>query len=270
MHYSRNAATILLFLASLWSGNSMADDASAKARPLVIVITGESNSGGVGSNADATSAERAPRPSVQVMNLTNRKFGFENLQLGVNNLRDHAGLESLYAKGHGFENELANAVDAGSFAGRRQVYLIKTGHGGSKIKEWDPQHASGYWKKFTQRIEAAKKQLPANPQWVVWLSLGINDAIGGKPIDKWKQETLEHLKRIKTQLPGAIIVITQFQSMRNFKAFDDAIADLATKEPGVFAVDSSGAALGDDYHWNYAGLKTVTQRLVETTAKNLK
>ena len=185
-------------------------NAAEGGNPLVFVITGESNSGGIGSNLHATPAELAPRPCVQIMNLTDGRFGFENLQLGVNNLREHAGLEECFSTSHGFENELANAVEAGLFAGRKQVRLIKTGHGGSMIEQWVPGHVAGYWKKFIQRTGGAKPQLPDNLQWVVWLSLGINDAIAGTPIDRWKQDTLVHLQRIKKELPGAVIVMTQF------------------------------------------------------------
>jgi len=59
----------------------------------------------------------APRTSVQIMNLTSGEFGFEDLQLGVNNLRDHFRFnETHYAYWHGFENKLANAVGANAFA----------------------------------------------------------------------------------------------------------------------------------------------------------
>jgi hypothetical protein len=104
-------------------------------RPLAFVITGESNSGGVGANFDASAEERAPRPNVQIMNLVDGKFGFEDMQLGVNNLRDHYRLEKFCDGYHGFELGLANAVDADAFPDRKPVYLIKTGHGGSRLAQ---------------------------------------------------------------------------------------------------------------------------------------
>ena len=252
----------------------LALSASAADRPLVFVFTGESNSGGIGRNAEATAAEQAARPSVQIMNLTNGTFTFEPLLLGQNNLRDHAGLEGYYAGCHGLELGLANAVEAGSFAGRKQVYLVKTGQGGSKIEQWAQDHKSGYWKKFDQRLAAARRQVPTNAQWVVWFSLGINDAIANTPVATWKQDTLAHLKRIKNELPGSPIVMTQFQSMKRYGDKDKALAEIAAEEPGVFVVDSSGAALEPEpynanNHWSCAGLKTVAQRMVETTVKAL-
>jgi len=238
-------------------------------RPLVFVITGESNSGGVGDNLDASAEERAPRPGVQIMNLTDGKFGFENLQLGVNNLRDHYRLEKYYESYHGLELGLANAVDAGAFPGREPVYLIKTGHGGSRVLQWSEGNETGFWKKFMQRIDAAKRQLPSEPQWVVWYSLGINDAIDGAAIDPWRENVQRHLKRIKQQLPGAVIVMTQFQAM-GYAETNAAIATLAKQDGDVVAVDSSGTTLRDKNHWDYEGLKTMAARMVEATQRLLK
>ncbi|NOY00331.1 MAG: hypothetical protein GXP30_11435 [Verrucomicrobia bacterium] len=169
-----------------------ADEGQSEKRPLVFVITGESNSGGVGRNAKATPKEMAPRPSVQIMNLTDGKFAFETMQLGVNNLRDHFRLQDYYEVWHGFENELANAVERNDFPSYKQVYLIKTGHGGSRVEQWSEANSSGFWKKFLERIDAGKKQVPTNSQWVVWFSLGINDAIDKMPIDQWEKETRAH------------------------------------------------------------------------------
>jgi hypothetical protein len=105
---------------------------------------------------------------------------------------------------------------------------------------------------------------------VVWFSLGINDAIANTPMTSWKQNTLAHLKRIKRELPGAPIVMTQFQSMKRYAATDKALAEIAAEEPGIFVVDSTGAGMeSDGNHWNYAGLKAVAQRMAEATNKAL-
>ena len=239
---------------------------------LVFVLAGESNSGGIGLNSDATPAEHAARSCVQIMNLTSNLFGFESLQLGVNNLRDHAGLQAYYDTCHGFENALANSVESGVFKDHSQVYLIKTGQGGSVISQWAVGAPSGYWAKFLQRLNAGKARLPSHRQWVVWFSLGINDAIAGTPVSAWKTNTIAHLDKLKAELPGAIIVMTQFQSMTggvSMAAVNQAIAEIAATEANVFAVDSSGAALRDTYHWSYTGLKTVGNRMAATTKQAL-
>lgn len=243
-----------------------------KQNELIFVFNGESNSGGIGLNADASAAELAARSCVQIMNLTSGSFGFETLQLGVNNLRDHAGLEPFYDMCHGFENALANAVETGAFTHHSRVYLIKTGQGGSRIAEWEAEATSGYWARFLQRVRAGKAQLPMERRWVVWFSLGINDAIAGTPVGDWKTNTIAHLDRIKMELPGAIIVMTQFQSMTrgvSMTAYNRAIAEIAASEANVFAVDATGAALRDTYHWSYAGLKTVGTRMATTTKQVL-
>ena len=96
-----------------------------------------------------------------------------------------------------------------------------------------------------------------------------------KPIDPWEKETRAHLKKIKTQLPGDISLMTQFQSMGQGEArgiypeTDTAIAKIAADESDVYAVDSTGADLVDRNHWSYKGLKTVTQRMVKITKEAL-
>ena len=240
--------------------------------PLAFVFTGESNSGGKGLNSDATASELAPQPSVKIMNLTSGLFGFENLLIGTNNLRDHAGLEAGYNLWHGFELELANLAEANMFPGNPSVYLIKTGQGGSTVNQWDVGGASGYWTKFLQRTNAGKSQLPGNTQWVVWMSLGINDAIAGTPIDAWKAAMEAHISKIKIQLPGAIIILTRFDSMPGayLAPYNAAIDQMASELSNVSIVDSTGAAIFDDgYHWNYSGLKTVADRMAALTKQVL-
>jgi|GEM_PF-640865 len=243
-------------------------DASTKPiNTLSFVITGESNSGGIGLNSDASTSEVASRSSVQVMNLTSGNFLFENLDIGTNNLRDHAGLESYYANSHGLELPLANATEAKAFPDLPQVYLTKTGQGGSIISQWNVGGA--YWTKFLQRTIAAKTQLPTDKQWVVWLSLGINDAIAGTPTTTWKSAMVAHLNKIKADLPGVIIIMTGFQSMTGsgggYPTYNTVIDELAAEEAHVFAISSSGAALRDSNHWSSAGIKTVGARMVTTT-----
>jgi hypothetical protein len=249
-----------------------AAEPSKASRPLCIVITGESNAGGFGLNKSATAAELALRPCVQIMNLTSGKYEFEDLRIGVNNLRKHRMLESRETSCHGFELELANVVAEGALPGYRQVYLIKTGQGGSVLANWKEDQPD--WKdNFLPRIEAGRKQLPADVQWVVWLSLGINDARRKTPncmtAPIWKTEMSCFIDRLQKELPKAVIVMTGFQSM-GYAEFNQAIAELAAEKKGVFAIDSTGASKADGNHWNYAGLKLITGRLIGATLEGLK
>jgi carbohydrate esterase-like sialic acid-specific acetylesterase len=236
--------------------------------PLAFVFTGESNAGGLGLNSDATTAEVAPRSSVQILNLST--FQFENLDIGTNNLRDHAGMEAYYDTSHGFELQLANSVEAGDFAQQSKVYLIKTGQGLSKVADWNI--GGTYWTKFRERIGAARLHLPANRQWIVFYSLGINDGIAGTDITTFKADTIAHISKIKAELTGCFIIMTQFQSLSGgFAAINNALAEVAATQSNVFVVDSTGATTGvDAYHWGYAGLKTITKRMVTLSDNEIK
>lgn len=237
---------------------------------LAFVMTGESNSGGIGQNSLATAEELAPRPAVQIMNLTSGTFLFEDLDIGTNNLRDHSGLESYYDTSHGLELGLANYVEAHAFADNDVVHLVKTGQGGSKISEWDVGGA--FWNKFLQRTAAAKTQLPEDRQWIVWLSLGINDSIAGTPVSTWKTATVAHIDKIKADLPGVIIVMTEFQSMpagSGYPVYSAAIREIAAEEPNVYSVSSTGAGTDGANHWFYEGLKVMAGRMADTTQEAL-
>lgn len=245
--------------------------------PLVFVFAGESNSGGLARNADALPAELAARPEVQILDLYSGAFDFEPLDIGFNNVVDHAGISDNRTLVpdppndilvHGMELGLANAVLAGAFPGRPTVYLIKTGQGGSRIAQWDTGGA--YWTKFVQRIAMAKAQLPADARWIVWYSQGINDAVAGVPIATWKTATLAHLDKLKAQLPGCQIIFTEFQSMpanAGYPAVNAAIRELVATDPSTLSsVDTTGAAAQDGNHWSYAGYRdTVVPAMVAAT-----
>jgi hypothetical protein len=205
---------------------------------------------------------------------------FQDLDIGYNNLTDHAGLDPNASNvAHGFELQLANSVKAHAFANNPKVYLVKTGQGGSTIASWfDPGFP--YWSKFLQRTNYAKTQINQPTQWVVWYSLGINDRLfAGTPVTTYKSKTIDFINKIKTQLPGAIIIMTQFQTQQaagaaDFTEYNTALAQIASLEKNVYVVDSSGAALSvtnpdDKVHWEYEGLKLVASRMVDSTKNAL-
>ncbi len=238
---------------------------------LAFVITGESNSGGIGLNSAATAPEVASRSAVQILELTSGNFLFENLDIGTNNLRDHSGLEGYYTTSHGLELGLANNTEAHSFPDNEQVYLIKTGHGGSQVSQWN--YAGAYFTKFLQRTTAAKTQIPADRKWVVWMSIGINDGISGTNIVTFKNSLKTYIDNIKADLPGAIIIMTQFQSMpasSGYPIINSALADVAEDEANVYVVDTTTATGTDGAnHWTYAGLKTVASLMTTVTKSSL-
>jgi Carbohydrate esterase, sialic acid-specific acetylesterase len=244
--------------------------------PLAFVFAGESNSGGIALNSAATAGELNARPAVQIMNLYSGKFSFEPLKIGFNNVVDHAGLSNnvIYVPNppntilvHGMELGLANAVESAAFAGVTSVYLIKTGQGGSRIAEWASDGA--YWKKFIERTDAAKAQLPNATRWVVWYSQGLNDAVGNVPIAAWKTATVAHLAKIKAQLPNCQILLTEFQSMPangGYPQVNQAIREIVAADPTLTSVDTTGAGTDGANHWSYAGYRnTVVPALVAKT-----
>ncbi len=229
---------------------------------LSFVITGESNAGGQVFNTAPTSEELAPTSEVQILN--NTSLVFEDLDIGTNNNIDHFGLTCCTT--HGFELELANRTKEYAFTDLPMVYLLKTGHGGSRLSQWDV--GQSYWTKFLERTAAAKTQLPSPRQWVVWMSLGINDFYASTSTASFKSAMLSHINKIKADLPGAIVIMTQFQSMTangGYVSYNQAMAELAASEEGVYVVDSTGAALDDMNHWSYTGLKTVADRMITIT-----
>lgn len=237
---------------------------------LAFVITGESNSGGIGLNSSATAHEVSDRPAVQITNLTSGNFLYEDLHIGVNNLRDHAELESYYDTSHGFELQLANSAEANSFPDNPQVYLTKTGQGGSRIAQWNV--GGTYWTKHLQRTAAAKTQLPAQRQWVVWFSLGINNGIDGTPADTFQTALIAHINKIKADLPGSIIIMTEFEAMpanSGYPAINTVLRNIASTEANVFSVDTTGTATDGGNHWTYAGLKQVALSMVNITNAEL-
>lgn len=224
---------------------------------LVFVFTGESNAVGIASNSAALFSELAPTQVVQILN--NATFMFEDLDIGTNNNMDSLGITCCNT--HGFELQLANLVREKSFPNNSRVYLVKTGHGGSTLGSWDS--GGVFWTKFLQRTNAAKTLLPTPKQWIVWYSLGINDYVSNTSPSTFKTLTMAHLNKIKAELPGAIIVMTQFQSMGDI--YTTTFEDIARTESNVYVVNSTYAPLQDPYHWGYTGFKILAKRMVKIT-----
>jgi hypothetical protein len=268
----RNGTSYDFKVSAVSGGGTGTASSSQSATPnpittLAVVFTGESNSGGQAANTNATSEELAPTAEVPIIN-TNSLL-FEPLDVGTNNNMGHSGLSSSTT--HGFEIGLANAVKANTFPDNPLVYLIKTGQGGSTVAQWAEGQAN--WTQYLQRTGAAKTQMPTeNRQWVVWLSLGINDYIAGTTVNNFKTGLLAHINKIKVDLPGTIVILTQFQAMSSnsgYPTYNQAMAEIAATEPNVFVVDSTGTTLDDGNHWSYSGYKVMANRMITITNTQL-
>jgi len=238
-----------------WSGDT--EDLNYPNRVPLVIITGESNSGGYAVNADATVAELSARPGVQILN--NNSLLFEDLDIGTNNLIGHAGLPENAT--HGFELGLANSVDASEWP-NTPVYLVKTGQGGSTISQWTV--GSPYWTTFNQRVTAAVNNLTANgktPMVYILYSHGINDALLGTPVATWKNDTIAHLAKIRRAVGPSAILMTRLMSPA-YDTYNTAIDEIAAADDLTLAIDVTGATLRDANHWDYAGMKLIASRMV--------
>lgn len=231
-----------------------------KTMTKIIISIGESNSGGQVLNSDATPQEVAPRPEVKIWNVTTGVF--EPLDVGTNNNLDHVGLTPST---HGMELQLANDV-AGGLWSQNPMYYVQTGHGGSKIAEWSVGNASQYWTKFLTRVNSVKEWATANsvtPEWIVWMTFGINDSIAGTNQTNWKTDTIAWINRIKAECPGVKILMTELTP--SHAAFTALIRQIADSETDVTFVSTTGCALQDINHWSYAGMKTLSTRMSQET-----
>lgn len=224
---------------------------------ILVVINGESNSGGYALNSEAKPEELKVRDSVKILN-NDLLNGFESLEIGKNNLLGHYRLDPTQT--HGFELAIANLADKFP-AERLPVYLVKTGQGGSRISEWEPDGA--YFQTMQARIKAAKRELGKESyRSVVLFSLGINDAIAGTNLDVWKPAVKVHLENLRKELgPETPIVMTQF--MDPYDHYNRAIVSICEEMTGVFSVATKDASLRDPNHWDYRGMKTVADRMLD-------
>lgn len=224
----------------------------------VIIFIGESNSGGVAHNTSATSDELLPHSEVQILNpLT---LSFEDLDIGTNNLLDHAGLESYSSNSHGWELELCNQVRNGEWPSD-VVYLIKAGQGGSVVSEWTVNGT--YFSKLVERVDVARQYFADNgiiPVFYVWFSLGINDAIANTDPVVFKNDTLTFLANIRKTIgvfaPFAMTVI-----MSNYSSINGSLVDIALDDKFTTLIPTSDAGLVDPNHWSYSGMKLIATRM---------
>ncbi|MCJ8332027.1 MAG: hypothetical protein HRT89_10890 [Lentisphaeria bacterium] len=226
----------------------------------LIIINGESNSGGCELNTMLTAAELEPYESVQVLN--NENLEFEPMQIGVNNLMGHIGIDP--ALHHGFELELANRADQMP-EGSAPVHLVKTGHGGSTIGQWETPDI--YYQIFLQRINAAKELLEDKPiKPALFFSLGINDSNCETEISIWIPKIKAHFTAMRSELGEETpIIMTKF--MEYHAHYNDAIDQICSEDPNTCSVNTLDATLLDINHWDYEGLKLVSGRLIDALLK---
>lgn len=235
------------------------------AQPLLIILIGESNSGGAGTNALLSASELASR-TTKILN--NTSLVFEDLGIGINNLIGHSGLTDNAT--HGCENGFANAYDWGRL-GTKGLYLTKCGQGGSRVGQWASGDASGYWSTAVTRIDAALAAITAlgfTADVKVFLSLGINDLLVATSTSAYEAGMLTLLSQLRTKLGASTpVVMTRF--MANYSGYDANITNLVAANPNNFAVTTSDLDLyvaNTLPHWDYNALRTIAERAVDQWA----
>ena len=232
-------------------------------RPILIIFTGESNSGGQALNVSATFSELLPRYKVRPLNNTTLKF--EDLHIGVNNNIGHTGGINS-ATNHGWELQLAARCEAEDLPAL-PIFTCKTGQGGSTISQWNVGGA--YYTTFLERVNAAIGML-AEPRVFVWYSQGINDSIAETAVTTWKSATIAHIDQIRTDLGITDLdFIVPYLPGTGLETFNTAWDEIDTADANVHVVSIDGAEMGDSYHWNYAGMKVIANNLIDKTLELL-
>lgn len=224
----------------------------------IIILAGESNSGGVAPNASLTPAELAARNLL----IWNSVAGaWQALDIGTNNNTGHGELTNST---HGLENALANYFDDGVF-GAHDVRLLKAGNGGSDILQW----VGGSETLFTRmvgRTDAAVTALSGQSvRFLFWWSQGINDSDGtytpAMDATTWKSHTQSFFAAVRAEY-GATVPIVCTQLPAAFTAYNAALAEIAAADSRTFIASSSGATQVDGYHWDANGFKTLCPRML--------
>jgi hypothetical protein len=234
---------------------------SSLAAPLIIT-TGESNSGGYGQNSDATEAELAARPVVQILN--NETFLFEDLDIGTNNLLGHSGLESVALTRHGIELELANQSDLGDWF-TSPIYLCKTGQGGSRVSSW-VNPAGSNMARLAERVSRAGHLLKSQNivyRAAVFLTIGVNDGNDGTSESLFRERLRAYINNVRAVVGArAPIVIPLLESLPGTPEspptyISDSLAAVASEYENVYTFSTTGFGADDVNHWGYLGLKDV-------------
>lgn len=256
---------ILIFVTSKVNSQTLvlgALNTAVSQKNILIIMFGESNSGGLASNSDATLTELSNRGRVQLWNNTSNT-GFYNLEIPVNSRVGHDMLTNDGLR-HGLELQLANKVYENSFS-TDTVYLVKAGQGGSYIGSWI--NGGTYWNTWKTRVNGAISNLTAKgkPIYIyVMYSQGINDAAANANADTWGTATLELINRTRTEIGNVTFYVTNIP--RNniyYNAIDDKINTLANQYNYIIPIQTSDAAIySDNMHWTYAGLKLICDRML--------
>lgn len=224
------------------------------------IFLGESNSGGFASNTDLAADELDANPNLRILN--NSSLLLEPLDIGTNNLLEHSGLANNAT--HGWEAGIQQHLLAET--GLSQCYLLKCGQGGSKVVDWD-QDTDPFWVTLAQRVDRFKL-LVENPDFRVWFSFGINDAIAGTDPATWRTATEAWIARVRVLVgvPGLKFYATKLMANTAAKnAINLQLDAIAAADPNFMLLDTTSTTtypLRDTNHWNAAAMKLMAQQFL--------
>ena len=223
-------------------------------RPIFLIFSGESNSGGQGPNSSATIDELSETPLVRIA--CNDDYNFENLHIGVNNQINHTGLASSVF--HGWELQLKNRVESEPSLFRAPVFLAKRGKGGSTISQWNTGGA--YYLDLVNTINTAKTYL-IEPRMFWFYTQGINDSLAGTNLATWKTATKALFAAVRSAI-GENIPILIPRLMPQFDDYNAVFEEIILEITDAYMVGDGLSTLNDAYHYTYLGYKRESDFLI--------
>jgi len=229
---------------------------------ILFIIIGESNAGGIGINSEASTEELTISTKSRIWN--NSTNIFQPIQIGVNNLLSHTGLEQYFGYRHGFELALMNYSKINQWSGH-EIYIVKAGQGGTRVANWTDgvlYLGVNSWTTFQTRTALVLAALSNfNVTIKIILTLGINDGIDGTDPDTFKTKYKTLISNVRTAI-GVNAEVYATQIMSTYSAINTKIIECESEVSGFHAISVVGAGLQDGNHWSYSGFKTIVDRMV--------
>lgn len=233
--------------------------------PMLIIFFGESNAGGIAANTSATVPELIKR-KLKILN-NSTCASFDSLDIGHNNLIGHTGLESYLSTTHGFELQLANMYDSGSFGGR-DVYIVKTGQGGTTADDWltgGTYSGVSPYDTLTKRVDSSvallTRQYGQSPNIYILFTLGINDGLAATNSATFKTRVTDIINNIRADYGTSPIMLMRLQFSSDYYATQ--FIEIASELSSVYIIGTTGLGVnGDGWHLNYNGMKDWTRAAI--------
>lgn len=257
-------------LETLSTSSKLAGTAVKEVVPVILMI-GESNSGGQSLNSDLSVSELSLHSEVQILSYYTNIF--EDLDIGANNQQGHyyaSGSDLNFADSlrsatqHGWENVLTDDNDFNSY-GLSKIHIVKAGQGGSRIEMWEAGDTASLIAE--NKIQLATSLLAAagkEPKWYVWMSFGINDAIAGTNTTNFKDSTVTWIERLRGYMgQTAPVFMTSISDMGSgtYTAYETQINTIASNDDNIWVVPTTGLDKDDSNHWSADGMRTIGERM---------